>query len=383
MAAEQLLLLQTAVSHLNDVVMITEVGSGEDSELKIVFVNEAFERQTGYSTEEALGKPLRTFYDFNTRRIEIDRLYVAAETRESTCTELIKNNKHGDAYWVEVETIPITNAQGKLTHYVAIERDISERKQAVENILQLNTDLEGRVQRRTQQLEAANRELETFSYSVSHDLRSPLNTINGFSQLLHKSNERNLDAKGVHYLSRIRSGTQQMGKMIDGLLSLAKLSQEPLNRSSVDLSLMARQLEHTCRMREPERQAEVMVQDGLEVQADALLLSVAMQNLFENAWKYSAKKDISRISITSELQADGQVAYVVQDNGAGFDMAHADKLFGMFERLHLPADFEGTGLGLTNVKRIIERHGGSIWARGTPDVGAAFYFTLTQTPPRA
>jgi PAS domain S-box-containing protein len=383
MAAEQLLLLQTAVSHLNDVVMITEVGSGEDSELKIVFVNEAFERQTGYSTEEALGKPLRTFYDFNTRRIEIDRLYVAAETRESTCTELIKNNKHGDAYWVEVETIPITNAQGKLTHYVAIERDISERKQAVENILQLNTDLEGRVQRRTQQLEAANRELETFSYSVSHDLRSPLNTINGFSQLLHKSNERNLDAKGVHYLSRIRSGTQQMGKMIDGLLSLAKLSQEPLNRSSVDLSLMARQLEHTCRMREPERQVEVMVQDGLEVQADPLLLSVAMQNLFENAWKYSAKKDISRISITSELQADGQVAYVVQDNGAGFDMAHADKLFGMFERLHLPADFEGTGLGLTNVKRIIERHGGSIWARGTPDVGAAFYFTLTQTPPRA
>ena len=209
-----------------------------------------------------------------------------------------------------------------------------------------------------------------------------MNTINGFAQLLFKSNQHNLDAKALHYLSRICAGAQQMGKMIDGLLSLAKLSREPLKLRSVDLSLMVRQIEHACRMREPERKVEIMVQECLEVQADALLLSMAMQNLFENAWKYSAKKDTARISITSEVQTDGQTAYVVQDNGAGFDMAQADKLFGVFERLHSSADFEGTGLGLANVRRIVERHGGHIWAQGTPDVGATFYFTLTQTPPQ-
>ncbi len=382
MAAEQLLLLETAVSHLNDVLMIMEVGPLKDSELKIVFVNEAFERQTGYSKDEAMGQPLRTLYDPHTQRTEIDRIYIAVETRKSTCTELIKNNKHGDAYWVEVETVPITNAKGKLTHYVAIERDISERKQAVENILQLNADLEGRVQRRTQQLEAANRELETFSYSVSHDLRSPLNTINGFAQLLLKSSERNLDAKGLHYLSRIRAGAQQMGKMIDGLLSLAKISREPLRLEAVDLSLMVRQIEQACRMREPERQVRVVVEDGLVDQADALLLSVVVQNLFENAWKYSAKRETASIDVARQTQADGQVVYAFQDNGAGFDMAHADKLFGMFERLHSSADFEGTGLGLANVKRIVERHGGRIWAQGVLGTGATFYFTLTQTPLR-
>ncbi|TAG35495.1 MAG: PAS domain S-box protein [Polaromonas sp.] len=375
-AAEQLLLLETAVSHLNDIVMITQVGALEDSELKIVFVNEAFERQTGYSKDEAMGQPLRALYDPHTQRTEIDRIYVAVGTRQSACTELIKNNKHGDAYWVEVETVPITNAQGKLTHYVAIERDISERKQAVENILQLNADLEGRVQRRTQQLEAANRELEAFSYSVSHDLRSPLNTIHGFVQLLLKSNERNLDVKGLHYLSRIRAGAQQMGNMIDGLLSLAKISREPLRLEAVDLSLMVRQIEQACRMREPGRQVRVVVQDGVVVQADALLLSVVVQNLFENAWKYSAKRDVASINVTRQTQADGQVVCAFEDNGAGFDMAQADKLFGMFERLHSSADFEGTGLGLANVRRIVERHGGRIWAQGVPGEGATFYFTL-------
>ncbi len=382
MAAAQMLLLETAVSHLNDIVMITETGPLEDSELKIVFVNEAFERQTGYSRGEVMGQPPRILYGPDTQRTEVDRVRAAVETGESARIELIKYNKRGDAYWVEIETVPIISAEGTLTHYVAIERDITERKQAEEKILQLNADLESRVQQRTQELEAANRELETFSYSVSHDLRSPLNTINGFGQLLLKSNERNLDAKGLHYLSRIRAGAQQMGKMIDGLLSLAKLSREPLQLRSVDLSQMVKQIEHACRMREPEREVEVVVQEGLVAQADALLLSVALQNLFENAWKYSAKRGTAKIGVTREVQADGQTVYVVQDNGAGFDMAQADKLFGVFERLHSSADFEGTGLGLANVRRIVERHGGRIWAQGTPDAGAAFYFTLTQTPPK-
>ena len=379
-AARQLLLLQTAVSHLNDMVIITDATGSVGSDSGIVFVNDAFERQTGYRQDEVIGKSPRILHGPHTQKAEVDHIVSSLEKGESIRAELIKYSKSGDEYWVEIETVPITDAHGSLTHYVAIERDVTERKQTEEKILQLNADLEDRVQQRTAQLEAANRELEAFSYSVSHDLRSPLNTINGFSQLLMKSNAGNLDTKGLHYLSRIGAGAQQMGKMIDSLLSLAKLSRESLKLETVDLSLMVRQIEHACRMREPGRQVQVVVQEGLVVQADVLLISVVMQNLIENAWKYSAKRDVASISVASQTQANGQTVYVIQDNGAGFDMAHADKLFGMFERLHSSADFEGTGLGLANVSRIIERHGGRIWAQGVPGVGATFYFTLSQAP---
>ena len=376
-AAEQLRLLQTAVSHLNDVVMIADARPVDGSGLNIVFVNDAFERQTGYRQDEVLGKSPGILHGAPAQHTELDRIRAALEKRESVRAELVKYTKAGAAYWVELEIVPIADAGGSLTHFVAIERDITERKRAEDEILQLNSELEDRVRRRTRQLEAANGELEAFSYSVSHDLRSPLNTIHGFGQLLLKSNGSKLDDKGQHYLNRIRAGAQQMGELIDGLLSLAKLSLDPMKFESVDMSAIARRVEQEYRELEPERQVQVNVQDALLVQGDAVLIAVVLQNLLGNAWKYSAKQDAARIDIGSEAGPDGQTVYFVKDNGAGFDMAYADKLFGVFQRLHSNTDFSGIGVGLANVKRVVERHGGRAWAQGTLNVGATFYFTLT------
>jgi PAS domain S-box-containing protein len=375
-AAEQLLLLQTAVSRLNDVVMITEATPHGDAGLNMVFVNDAFERMTGYSKDEVLGKSPRILQGVQTQRAELDRIRAALEKGEPVRAELINYNKAGSAYWVEFEIVPIADAQGIFTHFVAIERDITQRKQAEEQILQLNAQLEDRVQQRTAQLEAANRELEAFSYSVSHDLRSPLNTINGFCQMLLKTHSDHLDEKGQHYLNRIRAGAQQMGELIDGLLMLARLSRDPMRLQSVDLSAIAMRIEQELREREPEREVQVQVQDGLRVRGDSVLLSLVLQNLLANAWKFSSKLADARIEIGSEIAADGQTVYFVRDNGAGFDMTYADKLFGVFQRLHSPSEFAGTGVGLATVKRIVERHGGHVWAQSSLNEGATFYFTL-------
>ena len=375
-AAEELQLLKKAVSHLNDIVVITAATGTDVAQPNIVFVNEAFERQTGFSRDESIGKSPSMLHGPKTQPDTLTRIRQARQKKESVRAELIKYTKTGEEYWVEFEAVPIINPQGELTHYVAIERNITERKQVEDKILQLNTELEDRVKRRTAQLEAANAELEAFSYSVSHDLRSPLNTINGFGELLLKSNKDNLDQKGQHYLSRIRAGAKNMGELIDGLLLLAKLSRDPLKLETVDLSTIARRVEQECREQEPERQVQIQVQGELKVRGDAVLLLVAIQNLLGNAWKYSAKKEHAKIDVGSEAGADGQTIYFVKDNGAGFDMAYADKLFGVFQRLHSPSEFSGTGVGLANVKRVIERHGGRIWAEARVDEGASFYFTL-------
>ena len=193
---------------------------------------------------------------------------------------------------------------------------------------------------------------------------------------MQKSNEDNLNEKGKHYLSRIRAGASQMGELIDGLLSLAKLAREPLRLQRVDLSSITQQLERQCREREPGREVQVCIQNGMLVDGDATLLLVVMQNLFDNAWKYTARQATARIDVGAEPGAADETIYFVKDNGAGFDMAYADKLFGVFQRLHSPAEFAGTGVGLANVKRVIERHGGRVWARGWVNEGASFYFTL-------
>ena len=375
-ALQQLRLLETAVSRLNDMVLITEAEPSAEPGPRIVFVNDAFERRTGYSREEVKGMSPRFLQGPNTQRDELSRVASAMTRWEPVRAEIINYTKSGQEFWLEMDLSPIADETGFFTHWVAVDRDITQRKQAEIEILRLNADLENRVQVRTAQLESANRELEAFSYSVSHDLRSPLNTINGFGQLLQKSNGHNLDDKGKHYLNRIRVGTQQMGELIEGLLSLAKLSRNALRFVVVDLNVMALRVEHECREREPERQVALHVQPGLLVRGDATLLLVVMQNLLSNAWKYTSKQTDARIEVGSQLNADGEIIYFVRDNGAGFDMAHADKLFGAFQRLHAPSDFSGNGVGLANVKRVIERHGGRVWGEGRLNEGATFFFTI-------
>ncbi|MFN3569023.1 MAG: ATP-binding protein [Polaromonas sp.] len=262
-----------------------------------------------------------------------------------------------------------------------------ERKQAQEEVLRLNAELEERVRQRTAQLESANRELEAFSYSVSHDLRTPLSAIDGFSGLL----ARDIGAgdlpspRGKHYLNRIRAGIAQMGELIDALLSLAQVSRTSLRMDSVNLSVLADRLVGSYRERDPGRHVEVEIEPEMWVQGDARLLQQVLDNLLGNAWKFSSRQPKARISFRRAPVADegAPAVYVVRDNGAGFDMAYAEKLFGAFQRLHTVTEFEGTGIGLATVQRIVMRHGGRVWGESAPGQGAAFYFSLGGVPPPA
>ncbi|MDO9113752.1 MAG: PAS domain S-box protein [Polaromonas sp.] len=372
----QLRLLETAVSRLNDMVVITEAEAFDDAGPRIVFVNDAFERHTGYSRFEVIGNTSRLLWGPKTQHAELDRIRAAMEKWERVRSEVVVYTKAGRELWLEIDVTPITDETGRHTHWVAVERDVSERRQQQQEILSLNSELEDRVLLRTSQLATANKELESFAYSVSHDLRSPLNTIHGFSQLLAKIDAEHISEKGKHYLNRIGVGVMQMGELIEGLLTLAHLSREQLKSERVDLSAVARRIENDYREREPERQVQVNIHDGLIAHGDPRLLSAVLQNLLANAWKFSAKEPRARIEVGSQLGAEGGTIFFVRDNGAGFDMAFTHKLFGTFERLHSPGDFPGTGIGLATVKRVIERHGGRVWAEGKPNGGATFYFTL-------
>ena len=250
-------------------------------------------------------------------------------------------------------------------------------------------DLERRVETRTHELQerneslrrnaaellAANTELDAFAYSVSHDLRAPLRSIDGFSQVLLEDYAAQLDEAGRESLHRVRAASQRMGTLIDDLLKLARVTRAEMRTEDVDLSGMARDIASELQRAAPERQVEFAIAAGLKARGDARLLRVALDNLLRNSWKYTAKQPGPRVEFGS-VEANGGQAFMVRDNGAGFDMKYADKLFGVFQRLHSAADFEGTGIGLATVRRIITRHGGRIWAEGAVDQGATFYFTL-------
>jgi len=276
--------------------------------------------------------------------------------------------------WFRLMVTPMTDHPG--SGAVVMHVNVTERRQAEEAILRLNSELEDRAYQRTQQLEAANRELEAFSYSVSHDLRSPLNTINGFGQLLLKSDGDQLSEKGRHYLKRIRVASTNMGELIDGLLSLAKISRVNLSRGEVNLTAMSLKLVQQLRDSEPDRVVDIDVQADLMINGDPAMVAVVMQNLLANAWKYTSKTPHARVEIGSETDADRMTCIFVRDNGAGFDMAYAGKLFEVFQRLHQGTEFTGTGIGLANVKRVVERHGGRVWAQASPGEGATFRFSL-------
>ena len=255
-------------------------------------------------------------------------------------------------------------------------RFISDKNAAEAEVRSLNQTLEQRVKERTAQFEAANRELEAFSYSVSHDLRAPLRSIDGFSQVLLEDYQDKLDEDGKHHLFRIRSGTQRMGHLIDDLLKLSKTSRSELTVSACDLSALSSRVAGDLADRNPERRVAIFIHPGMLVQADNHLMQVVLENLLGNAWKFTSKREAPSIEVGETVSPQGDRAFFIRDNGAGFDMAHADKLFCAFQRLHAVTDFDGTGIGLAIVQRIIHRHGGRVWAEARPGEGATFFFTL-------
>ncbi|TAN31452.1 hypothetical protein EPN29_13250 [bacterium] len=249
---------------------------------------------------------------------------------------------------------------------VELRNEIAERERVEEALRHAKASAEG-----------ASKELEAFSYSVAHDLRAPLRSIDGFSQALLEDCADRLDADGSRYLKHIREAAQQMGGLIDDLLNLSRVTRADLRRERVDLSELARSAIERLRQLQPDRQVELVVHDGLVTRADPRLLDIVLTNLLGNAWKFTGKRPAARIEFTARTDERPPV-YFVRDNGAGFDATYVDKLFGVFQRLHTAREFEGTGIGLATVRRIVSRHGGKVWAEGAVDQGATFYFTLEE-----
>ncbi len=339
----------------------------------INYVNGQTEKMFGHKRGDLLGKPVEVLIPERYRGKHIGhREGYVAEPRTRPMgigLELYGLRSDGTEFPVEIALSPLHTEQGLIV--IAIIRDVTERRHVESEIKRLNDDLN----RRATELEAANKELEAFSYSVSHDLRAPLRAIDGFSQALAEDYSDKLDEHGKDYLRRVRAATQRMGDLIDDLLMLSRLTRSEMSRDRVDLSALAEEVISGLRQTTPERRVDVSIQPGMVVEADPHLLRIALDNLLGNAWKFTGKRDDARIEVGA-ARHDDETAYYVRDNGAGFDMAHADNLFAPFQRLHRTEEFSGTGIGLAMVQRIIRRHGGRIWAESAVGEGATFYFTL-------
>ncbi len=287
----------------------------------------------------------------------------------------MRRSAAGAEHVIEVELVPDRGPEGVVRGAYALMRDITDQQRAEDEVRRLNAELESRVTERTAELTAANRELESFAYSISHDLRAPLRGIDGFSQLLADEYRDRLDAQGVNYLDRVRRAAQRMGNLIDDILELSRVTRQEMRRVRVDLSQIAGEVIEEHLRTGPGHRTEVTIAPACTTSGDPQLLRVLMQNLLENAWKYSAKADAPKIEFGSATE-NGERVFYVRDNGVGFDMKYAGRLFSPFQRLHSPEEFEGTGIGLATVARIAIRHGGRVWAEAAPNEGATFKFTL-------
>jgi len=347
-----------------------------DSNGCILYFNRAAERIFGYPASEAIGHPLTLLMPERFQNPHRQGLHDYLKTGEAhvvgKSVELAGRKKDGTEFPLQLSLSSWKTGEG--TFFTGILSDITERKEAQEASEQHRSELA----RSNGELAAANKELEAFSYSVSHDLRAPLRGIDGFSLALLEDYADKLDEDGRDYLRRVRAATQRMGVLIDDLLSLSRVTRSEMRLEKTDLGAIARIVADELQKTQPERRAEFRIEEGLEAFVDSHLIRISLENLLGNAWKFTSKRESACIEF-GRTRGDGRFTYYVRDDGAGFDEAYAGRLFGAFQRLHDKNDFPGTGVGLATVQRIIHRHGGRIWAESAVERGATFYFTLPET----
>jgi PAS domain S-box-containing protein len=368
--------LSLAVEQSTNMILIA------DSTGAIEYVNPTFSGVTGYPPEEVTGKNLRALMTGARPLENFEKLWSAVNRGFEWRGEFLHRKKSGEMFWAEASITTLSTEAGYANYFVAVLQDISERRQAEEQIRGLNGQLETRVSERTEELERSNRklaeinkELESFCYSVSHDLRAPLRAMGGFSGILREDYSGVLDEAGKECLDRISSAAVNMGQLIDDLLKLSQVTRSPLSQVKVDLSELAAQSLRELAADEPQREVQTVIREGVETCGDPSLIQLALHNLLGNAWKYTGKQPRARIEFGAHT-CNGETVYFVRDNGAGFDMVHVSLLFKAFHRLHAAGEFSGTGIGLATVERIVARHGGRIWAEAEVGKGATFYFTL-------
>ncbi|HEV8431158.1 MAG TPA: PAS domain S-box protein [Pyrinomonadaceae bacterium] len=343
-----------------------------DRQGRIVLVNSQAEKSFGYSREELLGQKVEMLIPQKYRSNHgghREGYFLDPKVRGMGAgLELNGLRKDGTEFPVEISLSPLETEEGLLVSSAI--RDITDRKR-----------FERSLQEKNLQLENANKELEAFSYSVSHDLRAPLRGIDGFSQVLLEDHADQLDDEGKKALGRVRLAAQRMAELIDNLLSLSRMTRSELSHETLSLTSIANSVADELKQSNPARKVQFVIEDELIVNGDPRLLRIAIENLFGNAWKFTSKHEHTRIELGS-MKENGVPVYFVRDDGSGFDMAYANKLFGAFQRLHTATDFKGTGIGLATVQRIIHRHGGRVWAESAVEQGATFYFTLASNRER-
>jgi PAS domain S-box-containing protein len=340
-----------------------------------IYFNQRWVDYTGLSLEESYGRGWNIPFHPDDKQPAWDAWNHAVESGDTYSIECRLRRADGAYHWFLTRGVPLRDATGSIVKWFGTCTDIDGMKRAEEEIRELNASLE----RRVAELLAVNKELEAFSYSVSHDLRAPLRAIDGFCQALLEDYSDKLDDAARGYLRNARAASQRMDQLVEGILGLTRTSRSQMRRTTVDMSALARTIAQELAQAHPERQVEFVVAPGLVVNADANLLRSVLDNLLGNAWKFTSNHGQARVEVGT-IQQDGQTVYFVRDDGAGFNNAYAGQLFGAFQRLHSPTEFEGTGIGLAIVQRIVQRHGGRVWAEGEVEKGATFFFTLPMNP---